>query len=102
SMRQSGSTQPAVIAPGNSDRVVVMPGVYTEPASRAAPTHDPTCQQYNETNDHGATGAVSYRYQFHCPNDQNLIAVIGRAPKTDPSHTSTPNCSGYDSSDECI
>src|SRR4029079_17844987 len=24
-----------------------------------------------------------YRYQYHCPNAQNLIAVIGRKPATD-------------------
>src|SRR5215217_5474838 len=73
------SIQAAVTASGNNDRVVIMPGVYTEPASRAAPTHDPACQDYVETNDHGTTGALSYKYQFLCPNDQNLIAVMGRA-----------------------
>jgi len=31
------------------------------------------------TNDKSQAGAVSYAYQFHCPNDQNLIAVLGRA-----------------------
>jgi hypothetical protein len=71
--------QPAVTASGNNDRVVVMPGVYTEPSSRAKPTNDPACAQYRITNDRGQTGAVSYAYQFHCPNDQNLIAVIGHS-----------------------
>ena len=33
------------------------------------------------SSDHG-TGAVSYRYQATCPNDQNLIAVIGREALT--------------------
>jgi Right handed beta helix region len=73
------SIQAAVNASGNNDRVVIMPGIYTELASRAAPTHDPACQDYLETNDRGATGALSYKYQFLCPNDQNLIAVMGRA-----------------------
>jgi hypothetical protein len=73
------SIQAAVTDSHNNDRVEVMPGVYTEPASRAAPTHDPACADYVETNDHGATGALSYKYQFLCPNDQNLIAVMGRA-----------------------
>jgi hypothetical protein len=80
--------QPAVNASGNNDRVIVMPGVYTEPASRAKPTHDPTCTKYQTAGDHtNEPGALSYAYQFHCPNDQNLIAVIGRAlgPGTDPS-----------------
>src|SRR3954451_6704566 len=35
--------QAAVNASGNNDRVVVMPGLYTEPTSRAQPTHDPKC-----------------------------------------------------------
>jgi hypothetical protein len=84
---QYTSIQAAVNASGNNDRVEVMPGIYTEPASRAAPTHDPACAEMTETNDHGETGAVSYRYQYHCPNDQNLIAVIGRAPKLNPDGT---------------
>jgi hypothetical protein len=74
------SIQAAVNASGNNGRVVIMPGLYTEPASRAAPTHDPACAQYAITNDRGETGALSYAWQFHCPNDQNLIAVLGRAP----------------------
>jgi hypothetical protein len=73
------SIQAAVTDSHNNDRVEVMPGVYTEPASRAAPTNDPACKDMVETNDHGATGALSYKYQATCPNDQNLIAVIGRA-----------------------
>ncbi len=72
--------QPAVNASGNNDRVVVMPGTYTEPGSRAKPTNDPACDQYEITNDKSQAGAVSYAYQYHCPNDQNLVAVIGRAP----------------------
>ncbi|MCW3063314.1 MAG: hypothetical protein JWN32_486 [Solirubrobacterales bacterium] len=71
--------QPAVTASHNDDRVVVMPGLYTEPTARAAKTHDPACARYLINNDKGETGAVSYAYQFHCPNDQNLIAVMGRA-----------------------
>jgi hypothetical protein len=74
------SIQAAVNASGNNDRVVVMPGLYTEPKSREAPTNDPSCAQYKIKNDRGDTGAVSYAYQFHCPNDQNLIAVLGREP----------------------
>jgi len=73
------SIQAAVNDAHNNDRIVVMPGIYTEPQSRAAPTHDPACADLVETNDHGTTGALSYTYQATCPNDQNLIAVIGRA-----------------------
>jgi hypothetical protein len=84
------SIQAAVTDSHNNDRVVVMPGVYTEPNSRAAPTHDPACAGLEEQNDKGETGAVSYRYQFHCPNDQNLIAVIGREPARDANGNEVP------------
>lgn len=79
------SIQDAVNASHNNDRVVIMPGVYTEPKARAAKTNDPACDQYKITNDKGSSGAVSYKYQWNCPNDQNLIAVLGREPgATDP------------------
>ena len=73
------SIQAAVTASHNNDRVEILPGLYTEPKSRAQPTNDPACAQYKITNDKNQTGAVSYAYQFHCPNDQNLIAVLGRS-----------------------
>src|SRR4051794_22171270 len=76
---QYKSIQDAVTASHNNDRVEIMPGLYTEPKSRAQPTNDPKCAQYKITNDKSQTGAVSYSYQWHCPNDQNLIAVMGRA-----------------------
>jgi hypothetical protein len=72
------SIQDAVTKSRNNDRVVVMPGLYTEPKSRAAKTNDPACDKYRITNDKGSTGAVSYAYQVNCPNDQNLIAVLGQ------------------------
>ncbi len=72
------SIQDAVNASGNNDRVEIMPGLYTEPKSRAKPTNDPACSQYKITNDKSQANAVSYAYQFKCPNDQNLIAVLGR------------------------
>jgi Right handed beta helix region len=77
------SIQAAVNAAGNNDRIVVMPGIYKEPASRAAPTNDPACDGLEEENDRGQTGALSYAYQFNCPNDQNLIAIMGREPRND-------------------
>jgi hypothetical protein len=84
--------QPAATAARNNDRIVIMPGLYTEPTARAQPTHDPKCagleQQNDRQTDTGAnqSGAVSYAYQVKCPNDQNLIAVMGRAvgPGADP------------------
>jgi hypothetical protein len=73
------SIQDAVTASHNNDRVEIMPGLYTEPKSRAKPTNDPACAGLKITNDKNQVGAVSYAYQVKCPNDQNLIAVIGRA-----------------------
>src|SRR3954454_317116 len=70
--------QPAVTASHNNDRVVVMPGVYTEPTAAAQPTFDPACAAYKTHSDSGDPGALSHAYQVNCPNDANLIAVIGR------------------------
>jgi hypothetical protein len=73
--------QPAVTDSRNNDRIVVMPGVYTEPTARRQPTQDPACEEHMTNGDPPSrTGALSYRYQYECPNDQNLIAVIGRKP----------------------
>lgn len=73
--------QAAVTDSGNNDRVVVMPGLYKEPTSRDAPTGDPDCDRYETNSDYPREpGALSFAYQFHCPNDQNLIAVIGHRP----------------------
>lgn len=75
------SIQAAVTASHNNDRVVVMPGVYTEPKSRAKKTHDPACDKYEGFSDFPRTaGAATYKYHYHCPNDANLIAVMGRKP----------------------
>jgi hypothetical protein len=76
------SIQKAVFRSGNQDRIVVMPGVYTEPHSRKQPTQDPACHKYLTDTDFSGGGAVglSYRYQYHCPNDQALINVLGRKP----------------------
>jgi hypothetical protein len=88
--------QPAVSASGNNDRVVVMPGLYTEPTSRAVPSFPPACDKYRITSENG-TGAVSYSYQLHCPNAQALVGVIGRNvgsgedPKTSPGGRPDPH-----------
>ena len=78
------SIQAAVTASHTNDRIEIMPGLYKEPKSRRAPPNDPACDQYEITNDRNQAGAVSYAYQFHCPNDQNLIAVIGRGLSNTP------------------
>src|SRR3712207_6037759 len=50
--------------------------------------NDKSCDKYRTNGDKpGEEGtALSYTYQFNCPNDQNLVAVMGRAPGpgTDP------------------
>ena len=74
------SIQTAVTRSRNNDRVVVMPGLYSEPRSRNAPTNDPKCAHLKTRNDEGSSEALSYAYQYTCPNDQNLIAVMGRRP----------------------
>jgi hypothetical protein len=98
------SIQPAVNDSHNNDRVVIMPGVYTEPASRAVPAFPAECDKYRTTSDHGS-GAVSYEYQDHCPNAQALVAVIGRAlgPGTDPRTTpfSRPDPHGIPNTGSC-
>src|SRR4051812_32419764 len=59
--------QPAIPASGNNDRVVIMPGLYTEPTARAQPTHDPAClPKYAVHSDSGDPGALSHTYQVHC------------------------------------
>jgi hypothetical protein len=84
------SIQDAVNDSGNNDRIVIMPGLYTEPKSRAQPENDPACAGLTAPSDHGS-GAVSYRYQATCPNDQNLIAVIGREALNAPEPVITPD-----------
>ncbi|MEA2439048.1 MAG: hypothetical protein QOH76_472 [Thermoleophilaceae bacterium] len=82
--------QDAVTASRNNDRVVIMPGVYAEAKSRKVPAFPQECDKYRTDNsDHGA-GAVSYEYQYHCPNAQALVAVIGRALDTAPPPESGP------------
>jgi hypothetical protein len=95
--------QAAVNISHNNDRVVIMPGLYLEPHSRAQPTNDPACQNYKILNDRGDSGAVSYTYQTKCPNDQNLIAVIGRAlgPGQDPAQP-RPDRRGIPNLGPCI
>src|SRR4051794_1565311 len=63
-----------------------MPGLYPEPTSAAQPTHDPACDKYKVHSGSGDPGALSHAYQLHCPNDANLVAVIGRGegPGADP------------------
>src|SRR6185503_2692398 len=64
---------------------------------------DPACFQYRITNDRGETTALSYKYQYHCPNDQNLIAVLGREPgATDPPEQPAEDRHGIPDLGPCI
>ncbi|HJR89220.1 MAG TPA: right-handed parallel beta-helix repeat-containing protein, partial [Aeromicrobium sp.] len=95
--------QPAVTASGNNDRVVVMPGLYKEPTARAKPTNDPSCDQYEMVAESGDPGALTHEYQIHCPNDANLIAVIGRGSDTGPlPDTPRVDRHGVPNAGECI
>jgi hypothetical protein len=72
------SIQRAVDASGNNDRIVIMPGTYTEPASRAQPTNDSRCTKDLLQKDASGSPTPSYEYQVTCPHDQNLVYVAGR------------------------
>jgi hypothetical protein len=86
--------QAAVEDSGNNDRVVIMPGRYTEPTSRKQPTNDPRCNPSLLQQDQSGAQTPSYEYQATCPNDQNLVYVQGRAVKGDPLPTPDPNRHG--------
>ncbi len=88
------NVQDAVTASGNNDRVVVMPGRYTEPESRRAPTNDPRCKPSLLQEDQSGALTPSYEYQATCPNDQNLIYLQGRAIEGNPLATPRPNRHG--------
>jgi hypothetical protein len=81
------SVQDAVFDAGNNDRVVIMPGRYTEREARSAPTNDPKCVPSLLQADASGDMAPSYEYQVTCPNDQNLIYVQGRQVVGDPLAT---------------
>jgi hypothetical protein len=91
--------QPAINDSGNNDRVVIMPGRYTEPASRQATTNDPRCApSLYQTQSNGQT-APSFEYQATCPNDQNLIYVQGRRIKGSPPDPPRDNRQGIPASE---
>ena len=88
------SVQAAVNASGNNDRIVIMPGRYTEPKSRKAKVNDPRCNPSLLQNDQSGRPTPSYAYQATCPNDQNLIHVLGREVKGKPLETPRPDRHG--------
>jgi hypothetical protein len=78
------SIQAAINRSRNNDRVVIMPGRYTEPASRRSPVNDKRCNPSLLQTDQRGTPTPSYAYQATCQNDQNLVYVQGRAIKGKP------------------
>lgn len=88
------SVQAAVNAAGNNDRIVIMPGRYTEQTSRAAKTNDPRCTPSLLQNNQTGRPTPSYAYQATCPNDQNLIHVLGRQVKGKPIDPPRPDRHG--------
>jgi hypothetical protein len=68
--------QDAVNAAGDGTDIKVLPGVYREEPSRAAPTsegcnpvEEPLCTP---------NGAYSFEYHLAHPNDANLVAILGK------------------------
>ncbi|WP_372790618.1 hypothetical protein [Paraconexibacter sp.] len=98
------SVQAAINASGNNDRVVIMPGRYVEPESRKARTNDPKCTPSLLQNDQRGTPTPSYAYQATCPNDQNLIHVLGREVKGKPTDPPNPDRHGIPEQEngECV
>jgi hypothetical protein len=94
--------QDAVDASKNNDRIVVMPGIYTEPDSRAAPTNDPACASLVEENDENQTTALSYAYHLKCPNDQSLINISGRAFAGPPPQPPNQDRHGIPAAGPCV
>ena len=94
--------QAGVDAAGNHDRVVILPGRYTEEPSRAKPTNDPKCKGLTQL-DAGGSVTPSYRYQVTCPNDQNLVYVQGRAvPDAPPPSPPNENRQGIPDVGPCV
>lgn len=88
------TVQEAITAAGNNDRIVVMPGIYTEPEARAKPENDPACNPSLVQKDASGDPTPSYEYQVTCPHDQNLIYVQGRAVVGKPLETPRSNRQG--------
>jgi hypothetical protein len=70
------SIQRAVDRARNGTRILLLPGVYAEQRSRRQPDDDPRCAAMKVKTAEGSM-APGYDYQLHCPNAQNLIAIVG-------------------------
>ena len=70
--------QAAVDAAANGTRILVLPGKYLEEPSRALPDVDERCADLMvPALDIPNVQVPSYAHQLRCPNEQNLIAVMG-------------------------
>jgi hypothetical protein len=70
--------QAAINAAASGTRILVLPGVYREQPSRAAAHPDLACAGLLVSAAAVPTRLVAgYQYQRTCPNDQNLIAIVG-------------------------
>jgi hypothetical protein len=69
--------QAAVNAAKNETRILVLPGVYREEPSLMSPSPDPACGDLFVTAAIPTRRVPGYGYQRTCPNDQNLIAIVG-------------------------
>ena len=98
------SVQAAVDDSGNNDRIVIMPGRYTEPKSRRSPVNDPRCNPSMLQKSQSGASTPSYEYQATCGNDQNLIHVAGRAVEGEPLPEPDPDRHGIPEQElgECI
>ncbi|HZB23528.1 MAG TPA: right-handed parallel beta-helix repeat-containing protein [Gaiellaceae bacterium] len=61
----------AVRAASSGTRILVLPGVYREEPSRAAPYDDPRCATLRPV-------YSTYELQQTCPNAENLVAIVGK------------------------
>ena len=79
--------QKAVDAAKSGNRILVMPGTYTEPTARKVAFNDPKCsfddpKYWEPTNDsHGENGKVpTYLFHWECRNSRNLVQIMGDSP----------------------
>jgi hypothetical protein len=68
--------QTAVNRARNGTRILLLPGVYTEPTSRRYPDDPARCRDLMVQTAEGSE-APGYAYQRTCPNAKNLIAIVG-------------------------
>jgi hypothetical protein len=84
--------QQAVNAASHWDRILVLPGVYTEEPSREASDEPDECKDMTVTAEtipgtglslEGEAATPTYEFHRNCPNAQNLIAILGDGEDAD-------------------